>query len=456
MKSLTKTSLLLFGDILALYFSLAMALILRYGTLNGPTSFSQHFWPFTILFVVWIVVFYIYNLYDLTSAKNTLTFYTNMLRMIVVAFSVAVFFFYFIPFFSIAPKRNLFIFLIVFTIVFALWRQIINHTLKSRLNAPTIIVGKNARVLPLATVLNNNPQIGYRVVVVFLQTKPDNYEKFPFEIKTSRDFPKLVNLIKQHKVQKVITEESAYRSKHVLGGLSELLRDNIEVNNLEDFEEELNRKVRLENINELWLLRHVAKGRHFTYDSLKRLLDIIVALVLLPIALILGLITAILIKLDDGGPIFYTQKRIGKNEKIFTMIKFRTMRTDAEKDGARWTVENDSRTTRIGRFLRKTRLDEFPQIINILWGDLAFVGPRAERPEFHEMLKKEIPFYEQRYLIKPGGTGWAQINYTYGSSVDDTKVKLSYDFYYLKNRSVIFDIGVILKTINLVLSAIGR
>ena len=456
MKNFAKTSLLLIGDIVALYLALAITLLVRYGTLFGSYSFYQHFWPFTILFLVWLIVFYIHGLYDINNAKNTLNFYTNTLRMLVVTFSVATIFFYFIPYFSITPKTNLFLFLLIFAIVFSLWRQVINRTLKSRMHTATIIVGRNERVMPLARMLNKNPQIGYHVVAVFLKTKPDDYENFPFEIKTSRDFPELVNLIKRYEVEKVITEESAYRSKHVVSGLNELLEDNIEVNDLEDFEEELNRKVQLDNVDELWLLKHVAKGKNFTYNTSKRALDIIAALILLPIAFVLGLITIISIKLDDGGPIFYTQKRIGKNEKLFTMIKFRTMRTDAEKDGARWTTENDSRATRIGRFLRKTRLDEFPQLINILKGDLAFVGPRAERPEFHELLKEKIPFYERRYLIKPGGTGWAQINYTYGSSVEDTKVKLSYDFYYLKNRSVIFDIGVMLKTINLVLSALGR
>ena len=132
------------------------------------------------------------------------------------------------------------------------------------------------------------------------------------------------------------------------------------------------------------------------------------------------------------------------------------MRQDAEAQGAQWTVANDKRITKIGKFLRKTRLDELPQLINILKGEMSFVGPRAERPEFHQLLVKEIPFYEKRYLVKPGLTGWAQINYTYGSSVEDTKEKLSYDFYYIKNRSFIFDVGIILKTVNIVLSALGR
>lgn len=163
-----------------------------------------------------------------------------------------------------------------------------------------------------------------------------------------------------------------------------------------------------------------------------------------------------LVKIEGGGPIFYRQVRVGHKGRLFNLIKFRTMRQDAEAKGAQWTVENDKRITKIGKFLRKARLDELPQLVNILRGEMSFVGPRAERPEFHQLLVKEIPFYEKRYLVKPGLTGWAQINYTYGSSVADTKEKLSYDFYYIKNRSFIFDVGIILKTVNIVLSALGR
>jgi len=180
------------------------------------------------------------------------------------------------------------------------------------------------------------------------------------------------------------------------------------------------------------------------------------SLIFFPLAIVLGVAIAIIIKLEGRGPIFYKQARIGHRGKLFTLTKFRTMRTDAEAAGAQWTVQDDNRITKVGRFLRKTRLDELPQLVNILKGEMSFVGPRAERPEFHELLIKEIPFYEKRYLVKPGLTGWAQINYTYGSSVEDTKEKLAYDFYYLKNRSLVFDIGITLKTANIVLSGLGR
>ncbi len=163
---------------------------------------------------------------------------------------------------------------------------------------------------------------------------------------------------------------------------------------------------------------------------------------------------ALAIKLDSAGPIFYRQKRVGRAGTAFEMYKLRTMHRNAEhSSGAVWAQENDSRVTNVGRFLRRTRLD---QLWNVLKGDMSFVGPRAERPEFHDQLKKEIPFYEERYLIKPGLTGWAQLQKSYYSSVAETAEKLQYDLYYIKNRSLLLDLGIILKTTNVALRQAGR
>ena len=180
-------------------------------------------------------------------------------------------------------------------------------------------------------------------------------------------------------------------------------------------------------------------------------------------AIILGLATLILlpvisflIKWESEGSVFYKQRRVGKDGKVFWLTKFRTMVKDAEKSGAQWTSEHDPRVTKFGRFLRKTRLDELPQFWNILKGDMSLIGPRAERPEFHMSLKDKVPFFEERYLVRPGLTGWAQTKFSYGSSVEDTIEKLQYDLYYIKNRSFLLDLGIVLKTINIVLKGGGR
>jgi exopolysaccharide biosynthesis polyprenyl glycosylphosphotransferase len=163
-------------------------------------------------------------------------------------------------------------------------------------------------------------------------------------------------------------------------------------------------------------------------------------------------LAAIAIVLESGFPIFYRQERVGRGGKTFTVWKFRSMRTDAEADGqARWAVAGDSRITRVGRFLRKTRIDEMPQLFNVLKGDMSLVGPRPERPTFVADLAKEIPFYNARHSVKPGVTGWAQVRFTYGASIEDAKKKLEYDLYYVKNHSLVLDILILIETVRVVL-----
>ena len=227
--------------------------------------------------------------------------------------------------------------------------------------------------------------------------------------------------------------------------------------NLSSFYEDLTNRIPLGAINQIWFLENLSEGSKKTYEELKRFADMSFAVVLGIIVLPFLPIIALAIKTTSTGQIFYRQERIGRNGKTFKIIKFRTMRVNAEKEtGAVWAQENDPRITGLGKFLRKTRIDELPQLWNIVRGEMSFVGPRAERPEFHDRLKAQIPFYEERYIIKPGLTGWAQINYRYGSSVSDAAEKLQYDLYYIKNRSLVLDLGVILKTINIALKQEGR
>jgi len=195
------------------------------------------------------------------------------------------------------------------------------------------------------------------------------------------------------------------------------------------------------------------------YDTIKRVIDIIGGIILSIIFFPVCMCTAIAIKLNSQGPIFAdTPQRVGKNGKLFKLYKFRSMIMDAEKNtGAQWAATKDKRVTRIGKFIRKSRIDEIPQFWNILKGEMSFVGPRPERPEFVETLKKEIPFFNERHLVKPGLTGWAQINFPYGASVEDAKEKLQYDLFYIKNRSIALDISIILKTINTIFNkTLGR
>jgi exopolysaccharide biosynthesis polyprenyl glycosylphosphotransferase len=204
-----------------------------------------------------------------------------------------------------------------------------------------------------------------------------------------------------------------------------------------------------------WLI-FTGRGRQSKVAELLRsTVHWLVALIGASLSLPLVGITAILIKLDSRGPIFYKQERVGKNGRTFTLTKFRSMNVDAEQDGPVWASKHDARTTRVGRVIRKVRIDEIPQFWNILKGEMSFVGPRPERPHFVAQLAEEIPFYEQRHLIAPGLTGWAQIKYPYGASMEDARQKLQYDLFYIKNKGLVLDAVIIFETIKIILFGRG-
>jgi exopolysaccharide biosynthesis polyprenyl glycosylphosphotransferase len=188
-------------------------------------------------------------------------------------------------------------------------------------------------------------------------------------------------------------------------------------------------------------------------EVLKRLSDVVLALVILVLSAPVALAAALLIGLAGDGPVFYSQTRVGRYGRPFRILKFRSMRVDAEQGRAQWAREDDPRQTSVGRILRRTRMDELPQIVNVLLGDMSFVGPRPERPEFVERLEPLIPFYAWRHLVRPGLTGWAQINCPYGASVDDARRKLEYDLYYIRHSSPAMDLAIVLRTVT---AAVGR
>jgi sugar transferase (PEP-CTERM system associated) len=221
------------------------------------------------------------------------------------------------------------------------------------------------------------------------------------------------------------------------------------------FEQHLG-QIRLDAVSAGWLIFGEGFDQGFLRTSIKRLFDIAGAIVLILLALPIMLVTAVIIKLESSGPVLYKQERVGLNNKPFNVVKFRSMRTDAEKDGIpRWATAGDSRVTRVGKVIRKLRIDELPQLFSVLNGDMSLVGPRPERAFFVEKLTQEIPFYAVRHSVKPGVTGWAQVRYQYGSTVEDTAEKLQYDLYYVKNHSLFLDLVVIFETVGVVLTGKG-
>jgi len=245
------------------------------------------------------------------------------------------------------------------------------------------------------------------------------------------------------------------------GGLKmdELLEcklEGIRVTDISSFFERETGHVQLDSLNPSWMVYSDGFQRTSARVMLKRIFDVSVSLLLLTLALPVMLMTALLIVLESGKPVLYRQERVGECGQIFQVLKFRSMRTDAEKAGQpQWATQNDSRVTRVGRVIRKLRIDELPQIINVLKGDMSFVGPRPERPFFVKQLASQIPFFLNRHTVKPGITGWAQIRYPYGSSVEDSVQKLQYDLYYAKNHSLFLDLIILFQTAQVVLFGKG-
>lgn len=226
---------------------------------------------------------------------------------------------------------------------------------------------------------------------------------------------------------------------------------------IRSFYEHVAQRLPLSQITDEWLLQSdgFSLNTRGSLRRLKRAFDVMLSLGLLTVTLPISLLAALIVRLESPGPVIYRQDRVGLHEKEFTVYKFRSMRQDAEKNGAVWADKNDARVTRFGKFMRKTRIDELPQLWNVLKGDMSFIGPRPERMTFVKELKKTIPYYGMRHTVKPGLTGWAQVSYPYGASVEDARRKLEYDLYYIKNLSLLLDIRILFKTMGVVLFPTG-
>jgi len=261
-------------------------------------------------------------------------------------------------------------------------------------------------------------------------------------------------LVRQHFVDEIVVAVKDRRKKLPVHELLECKMLGVEVIDQATFFERQLGKVRLDVLNPSWLIFSDGFGGGSMKYRVKRAFDVLASLLLLALVWPLMLLTMLAIYAESGfkGTIFYRQVRVGEMCRNFEVIKFRSMREDAEKDGvAQWATTNDSRVTRVGNFIRKTRIDELPQLLNVLRGDMSFVGPRPERPQFVGQLNESIPYYKERHMVKPGITGWAQIRYPYGASEEDAREKLQYDLYYVKNYSLFLDFAIFLQTAEVIL-----
>jgi exopolysaccharide biosynthesis polyprenyl glycosylphosphotransferase len=430
-----KVFFLFIGDIVLLYAGLFLTLMIRYGAGFWEQFEDIHAIPFTILFVPWLLVFYIAGLYDLRRLRNNLDFFKTLALSLITNAIIAVLLFYFVQSFGIAPKTNLFIFIVVFAIIELIWRRAFNRLTDSG-EAPNrvVLVGNGPTAAEAELTIAENTQLGYAVVAHITE---EDATRSPDMFKA---------LVHENGANLVVVPRELKRKSALTPTLYELFGRGVSVIDLDSFYEIVMRKVPLADVEETWFLENIEATAKF-YDQFKRAIEFLLAIVIGLILLPFEILIAIFVKLTSRGPLIYRQARVGTHGETFMLYKFRTMRRNAETNGAQWATKKDTRVTPFGKFLRASHLDELPQLWNIIRGDVSFVGPRPERPEFVSKLKTEIPFYEVRLLVKPGVTGWAQLNHRADLTTEDVKQKLQYDVYYLKNRSPILDLAIVLKTI---------
>ncbi|MEE3078195.1 MAG: sugar transferase [Bdellovibrionota bacterium] len=430
-----KKILLLTGDIV--FFIISMIIIILIENTKGLYSrlAISHYWILLVIIPVWTTSFFIEGLYSLRTF-NRHGMIISLLRAIIIATIVSTGILYFFDIFGITPKTNLIIFSFLAFVFTYLWRKTFLSLFSyDAFTRSVTFIGKSDEYNELKDIFKTKPYLGFKVVDHFhCLTKSDK------EIKS--------NII--------VIDNNMLSSDIVANALFQLLNSGISIIPLSDFIETVSGRIPVKTIDHTWFLNSNANFKQGSYHLTSPIIDKALAILLLLFVIPLFAILIPILLIFNGRPIFYSQTRTGLNGKNFKIWKLRTMRVDAEKSGAQWAQKNDSRITPIGKFLRASRLDELPQLINILNGSMSFVGPRPERPEIiKEKLETVIPFYNYRHLVKPGVTGWAQVNYGYGNSKEDSLIKLQYDLYYVKNKNTWLDLRIILMTINSVLSRTG-
>ncbi len=323
------------------------------------------------------------------------------------------------------------------------------------LDEKILIIGTDETAKDIAKKLLNKEKVGYNIVG-FISVDDDTLVgKSLVNPKVVGTYNDICRIVEEKGISKIIVALSERRGRLPMDILLKCKLNGVKIEDDITFYEGINGKLRLEGLKPSWLIFSDGFRKSRVLITGKRFLDIIASLIALIIMSPVMVQVALLIKLDSKGPIFFKQDRVGEGGEVFTLLKFRSMREDAEaKSGPVWATKDDDRATRVGGIIRKTRLDELPQLINVLKGDMSFVGPRPERPFFVEQLKEKIPYYGLRESVKPGVTGWAQIRYPYGASFDDAFEKLQYDLYYIKNMSFLLDLIIIFETARVVL--LGR
>ncbi len=439
--------LLLIGDIAILLLSLWITLGFRYQSLPTPELFYLHLVPFSLIFIAWFIIFFIAGLYEKQSVFWQRKLPSRLIRAQLINTGIATAFFYLIPFFLISPKFFLFMYVIISFALLFFWRMVIAPLFTPRRKQRALLIASGEEMQNLLQEVNNNLRYGLTFVSVINLDETDT--EFLKE--------KISAVIAQEKIQVVVIDLYHDKIQSILSALYRYIFSRVIFVNFNRLYEELFDRIPLSVVTHSWFLENVSLRPKAVYDTFKRVMDIVISGILFIFSLPFYVITFVLIKLEDRGSLFIVQERIGKNDQMIKILKFRTMTTNDQGDYASEKAQNN-KVTKVGNFLRQSRIDELPQLWNVLKGDVSLIGPRPELPGLVKLYEKEISYYNTRHLIKPGLSGWAQIYGRHGHhaiALEETKEKLSYDLFYVKNRSFILDIMIALKTIRTLLSRSG-
>ncbi|MFH2060887.1 MAG: sugar transferase [Pseudomonadota bacterium] len=400
---------------------------------------------------------YYNDLYDFKVVSSISEVSIRLLQALGVSSIILALIYWIFP--SVIINQLVFILSVVFLLIFIIgWRIFYIFCINNGwFNQKIIILGTSSLAIDIITEINAAPDCGYSVVALILGSEKNEATndilKDLFIINDKENF---CDVVKQMQAEKIIVALKERRGTFPTQELIRCRTAGIEVLEGSSFYETLTGKVLVTKINPSWLIFSDGFRKSKFQTIVKRMEDIFISLIMLIILSPLLLVTSILIKLESKGPILFSQDRVGQNKNEYMMHKFRSMVVDAEKStGPVWAQKNDMRITRVGRVIRKFRIDELPQLWDVLIGRMSMVGPRPERKFFTDSLEQQIPFYSERFVVKPGLTGWAQVSYDYGATVDDAIEKLNYDLFYIKNLSITMDIVIVLRTVKTVLFGRG-
>lgn len=451
-----KTFLIMVVELALVFFSALGATVLRLFMDDVRLgNYDPYFFKTAVLATTYVTVYYMFNLYTADMYKPSRNMTMRLLQATIVATVVLFSLFYIVP--ELKTWRGILLINTIFLpITMVLWRHIASRIFKVELPLKRVLImGSGELAKKIGAEIYHKNEHGLKLVG-FIDDDPDNLGKSIVNPGVIGGYGDISRLSRVESIDFIIVALADRRAKLPMSALLDCKLRGIHVEEGETFNERVTGKIPLDHLKPSWMVFSDGFKSLRSRKLLKRSLDLLFSFILLVVAAPIMLLTAIIIKLESKGPVIFKQVRVGENDREFNIYKFRSMRQDAESaTGPVWAGSGDNRATRVGRIIRLIRVDELPQLINVIKGDMSFVGPRPERPFFVSKLKEVIPYYEMRHVVKPGITGWAQVKYPYGSTVQDALEKLQYDIYYIKNMSPILDMVVFFSTIKVVLTGKG-